>query len=235
VTETAVCPAKTRPVGGGFLGGGFLGNAIVFESRMVRGKAWRVSEQYRAAQNTALVAYAHCRKQAPKTLAVSRTSASATAGAGPTATASCSGKRKAVAGGLMASPPIQPSLEVGSVVTDSARSGAGRWRTRVLSGDAGASVTGFAYCAKQKKAPTALKDLGPTVTGDLTSTGVFSPRCKCGKTVVMGGFSQQGATALGLAYPAYTVSKRSGRQRWNVRATDIGGGALAVSSTAYCG
>jgi hypothetical protein len=228
VTETALCPAKTRAVGGGFLGG----SGIVFESRMVGVNAWRVSAQNRTDQASGLVTYAYCRKRAPKTIAVSQTSIAGAAGAGPSAIAKCPRGRKAVAGGFTAGLPVESGL-VDNVVTDSLRLGADRWRTQVLTSKAGAIVTGFAYCAKRKKAPPARTGSGPTVTGDLTPTTAVSPSCG-NQTAVMGGFSQVGATGFSVAFPAYTVSKRNGKT-WHVSATNVGGGPLTVSATAYCG
>ena len=93
-TATAVCPAGTRLVGGGWL----AGDSIVFESRKVGVNAWRVSAQNRTGQ-------------------------------------------------------------IDNVVTDSLRVGANRWRTQALSGKVGAAVTGYAYCAKQNKAPPAVARL----------------------------------------------------------------------------
>lgn len=226
VTETAVCPAKTRAVGGGWLAGG-----IVFESRMVGVNAWRVSAQNRTDHASGLVTYAYCRKGAPKTIAVSQTSIAGAAGAGSSAIAKCPRGRKAVAGGFTATLPIESGL-VENVVTDSLRLGADRWRTQVLTGKAGA-MTGFAYCAKRNKAPPARTGSAPTVTGDLTPTTAVSPSCG-NQTAMMGGFSQVGATGFSVAFPAYTVSKRNGKT-WHVSATDVGGGPLTVSATAYCG
>jgi hypothetical protein len=138
-----------------------------------------------------------------------------------------------VAGGFAAGLPVESGL-VDNVVTDSLRLGADRWRTQILSGTAGATVTGYAYCAKREKAPPARTASAPTVTGDLTPTSVRSPSCG-NQTAVMGGFSQVGATGLSTAFPAYTLSKRAGTKTWNVGAMDVGGGPLTVSATVYCG
>jgi hypothetical protein len=227
VSETAVCPAKTRAVGGGFL----TGDSIVFESRMIGVNAWRVSTQNRTGQPSGLVTYAYCRRGAPKTRAVSRTSVAVATGPGPSVIATCPGK-KALAGGFSTAPPVEPGL-IANVVTDSLRKGASSWRTQALSGRVGAGVTGYAYCAKRKKARPARTSTGPTVTGNQASTGAVSP--PCGKqTALMGGFSQVGAIGFGVAFPEYTQSQRA-HKTWNVSATDIGGGPLSVSSTAYCG
>lgn len=227
-TETAVCPAKTRAVGGGFLSG----SGIVFESRMVGVNAWRVSTQNRTDHASGLVTYVYCRKGAPKTTVVSKTAIAASVGAGTSVVPRCPHGRKAVAGGFSTPPPVESGL-IDNVVTDSLRQGADRWRTAALSGRVGAAVTGYAYCAKRKKAPPARTGSAPTVTGDMTDTGAVSPRC--GKqTALMGGFSQVGATGFGVAFPLYTQSQRA-HKTWNVSATDVGGGPLTVSSTAYCG
>lgn len=227
-TATAVCPAGTRLVGGGWLDG----YSIVFESRRVGTNAWRVSTQNRIDISSGVLSYAFCRKGAPKTIAVAKTSIAAGVGAGTSAVARCPDGRKAVAGGFSTPPPVEPGL-IDNVVTDSLRVGTNRWRTQVLSGKVGASVTGFAYCAKQKKAPPARTGSTPGVTGDQAPQTAVSP--SCGKqTALMGGFSQTGATGFGVVFPVYTVSKRA-HKTWHVSATNIGGGPLTVSATAYCG
>ena len=227
-TATAVCPAGTRLVGGGWL----AGDSIVFESRKVGVNAWRMSAQNRTDKPSGAVTYAFCRKGAPKTTVVSKTAFAASSGAGPSVVPRCPHARKAVAGGFSTPPPVEPGL-IDNVVTDSLRVGANRWGTQALSGKVGAAVTGYAYCAKQKKAPPARTASSPGVTGDQAPQTAVSP--SCGKqTALMGGFSQVGATGFNVVFPVYTVSKRN-HKRWHVSATDVGGGPLTVSATAYCG
>jgi hypothetical protein len=226
-TETAVCPKGTHIVGGGWLSG----YNLVFESRRVGGNAWRVSSQNRTGQPGGQVTYAYCRKGAPKTSVVSQTAIAAGAGAGTAVAPRCPQGTTAVAGGFSTPPPVEPGL-IGNVVTDSLRQGAARWRTATLSGRVGASVTGYAYCARRKKL-RALTGSTAGVTGNQKAQTAISP--SCGKrTAQMGGFSQVGATDFSAVYPVYTQSQRAHKE-WHVAATSIGGGFLAVNATAYCG
>src|SRR4051794_31938427 len=158
---TAVCPGKTRAVGGGFsetpanneLAG------LVYESLMIGTNAWRVSvlavDPGPPSGTIGLTAYVYCRRNAPKTTAVGVALPTPNAlQVGPSATASCTGRRKPVAGGFATDgPPIR------SFVVESLLSQPASWTTNVLSAGSGSGILiSDAYCAKRKKplvAPTA--------------------------------------------------------------------------------
>jgi hypothetical protein len=244
LTATATCPSKTRAVGGGFLGtpGGIAAAPTVFESQKVGQNAWRVSSQnvdFAPFDPVWLTASVYCRKGAPAT---SVTSATATIPAsfahGPAAPATCAlPKQKVVGGGFVTSPPVAPAASAPDfIVTDSLATGPATWLTQVVTLTGGGNLTGFAYCAKQKKGLFGVSAASPAVNG----SGAFataSASCPGKLSPGMGGFSESGVASspsAGSAFIPYE-SERVDRS-WRVSGLfTTAGDPGTLNSTAYCG
>ena len=170
-TATATCPKAElgpwRAISGGFQMKGVqpvfttpnlppsppTARGVVFESRKVGQRSWRISAQSLMGTFT-LKVFLYCQNGVPKTKqATALTAAATTPQVGPTAVARCS-SGKSVSGGFSTAPPFAASGTVSTVIA-SMPSGKKGWEAQVLSGpgsQAGiSSVTSYVYCAKRKR------------------------------------------------------------------------------------
>lgn len=237
-TATAVCPKKMRALGGGY--SATPNNpalpffSLVYESQKAGQNSWKASAQQFSAspQVTTITSFVYCRKGAPKTSTASATVTDPGTAQhfGPPAVASCTGKKKAMAGGFAISPPLAPA-GIMNAVTDSFRASAKSWQVDAFHNTLGAhTLVAQAYCA-EGKVPAAVTVLGPTVTAGGTPSTVVAP-CAGKKSPVMGGFVMpaKSSTSLFIGYESERVGNG-----WQVTGTKNGSLPVALGSIAYCG
>ena len=159
----AVCPPKTRAVGGGFsetppfdiLGGGFVG--VVFDFEKLGQKAWRAKAQNLdpGPPNTVvLTVYVYCRRNAAKTGTASISNGTAVPNILPPPGVATCVNGKAGAGGYTTAPPVTDAGLLQNQVIGSFPNGAKAWQTTTATGNGAAATTsfgGFAYCARFPK------------------------------------------------------------------------------------
>ena len=198
-TATATCPKTMRPdlgpwraISAGFdLGGvvpGFTnggppsppsGSGLVYESRKLGQRSWRVSAQSLWGTFT-LTLSLYCQNEVPKTTHASSTVATAgTSQIGPATVAPCrSGKM--VSGGFSTPPPFTAAGASNTVIASMPTKKG--WKAKVLSNQA-SSLTSYVYCAKRKR--VLIRNSGrasATVTLDGTpaDANTYDPECPPG-------------------------------------------------------
>lgn len=268
-TATATCPQGGDKGGWRAISGGFFmstytsppfgdentpvipfGSGVVFESRRVGQRSWRVSAQSLWGR-VDLKALVNCQRGAPKPRAI--TAKVATAGAdqlGPALTAQCPSGR-AVSGGFATPPPFVAG-EAANAVIDLFPSGTRAWRLQVVSNQP-SSVTAISYCAERRRKPKLAGSAGGaapetrTTAGTVAnSTGQFCPAKRFAPGG--GGFRQEGATASqyfvptvlyqGPAFDSDPRTPRSGYvgDNWHTGGLKVGTGtAVRMRSVAICG
>jgi hypothetical protein len=253
-TATATCP----PGGGGkgpwlALSGGFrmttFGRGVVYESRRIGARSWRVSAQSLTGRVN-LQALANCQRGVPKARAI--TEKVATPGVdqvGPALTAQCPSGR-AVSGGFATRPPFAAG-EASNTVIDLLPTGTRAWKVRVLS-NLPSSVTTFAYCAERGQKPKvvlSIPDAAETQSVADTLANSTARFCPNGRFAPGGGgFRQPAATSsdyfVPLALfqsPAFDNDPRTPRSgyvgnSWHAQGLKVGSGArVTLSVTALCG
>lgn len=237
-TAIAVCPGKMKAVGGGFLATPIDPANVTpypFESQKVGQKSWRVSVQLidpLPVQTVNLTAYVYCRLGAPGTSTESVTLSTPPGPVvGPAATLGCDPKRRLVGGGFATAPPVTGSVLRNQVIGSQA-DGAGGWVTTVISA-LSSSITGYAYCAKQKRAPSRATS---TVTGQPFNGTPSAATASCvGRSVPLGGgFSQTASFGPTNLFRIYESQRVPGG--WRVSALRTGTStSLTLSSTVLCG
>jgi hypothetical protein len=237
---TATCKHGEKATGGGFrttppigLGGASDAVDVVYESRKVGQRSWRVSAQENAGgpymnTPTTVTAFAYC-GDGPKTRARWQTGTGAS-GSLISADATCH-SGKAQAGGFSTTPISGPGY---AYITDSARSGKKTWHSRAVSG--GGVVTSYVYCASEKLANRS----GNTTSSGSPVTGTaISDKCKSGTKALAGGFSQpnafSGGGISGVWYLPFEFV-RSGKA-WRTSAVHQAPPSTptTLTSIAYCG
>ena len=246
MSATANCPANTRALSGGFaFGGGFASlRGIPYESHKVGQRAWIVSTQIEdpapPAPGLTQTTFVVCQRGVAKTSQASSTIALPDANAaGLGTTATCPAGKKAMAGGFATPPPVLPSGNSQTIITDSLRVGKTGWRTgalKELSGTGPSTLTSYVYCATTKKPPSARVAVGPPVAAGQFSE--VSVRCPKGLFVKASGFSQSGVSAppaTGVLTPHLSDFADSARV-WTVRAERLGTSTTptTLSTIAYC-
>ncbi len=255
-TATASCPKETRPRLGPWraISGGFdmttwttpalsdpqttpvvpFGSGVVYESRKVGQRSWRVSAQSLwGAVN--LKVYVNCQRGVPKTTSASSTVATpGTAQIGPATVARCRSGR-AVAGGFSTPPPFTATGAANTVI-GSMPSGRGGWKAQVLSNQASA-LTSYVYCARRKRARLRRSFVGePSSAATLEDTLAYAtaPDCPAGRfTPGGGGFSQQGLTTSQYLIP---TKSRPTPFVWTAHAIKAGSGTpVTLVAVALCG
>jgi hypothetical protein len=228
-TTTAKCPSGRRATGGGFQTSppGFI-NILVYESRKVGQRSWRVSavESGVGSGPTAVTGFVSCSRDAPKTEAGSVTMLVLPGGIS-SADADCASGTKAQAGGFLTNVP--DFVTSAALLVDSFRSGKRTWRSRAQQVSGSPTITSYVYCADAKK-PAARTG---SVTSSMGNVTALSAECKHGTKVASGGFSQS-ATAPADAYRWPYESFRTGR-RWQASAQHAPApNSVALTSIAYC-
>jgi hypothetical protein len=213
-TSTATCPKRAprgeppwRAAGGGFSVNAFygpFGSEVVYESRKVGQRSWRVSVQSLAGR-VGMSVKVRCQLGAPRTSSASTTVPTAGSPAvGPMAVATCrAGTGVATAGGFSTPPPnvgggsaSMPGVGAANVVIGSYPASTRAWNAEVVSSQA-SSLTGYVYCAKLKPTPRLVTaSSSEDVAGDY-----YVRSLSCGKRRVLGsGFSETGVTAAPAHY-----------------------------------
>ena len=253
LTATAVCPPKTKAVGGGWT---FAGPApddlgLVRESVRVGTTAWQVSANPNDFGVT-VTAIAYCAKvkgaitevQVPATLA-----GDPLTGAAPEA--SCGSKKQLLSGGFSTT---QAGTGFTVVVYENARQRSGAWGMKVLRGsaDTPGPVTAIAYCVKkpqtkavkksaiaakkQKPVPRPLREVFASATLPATQyegvTGTTGP-CPGKRTGVSGGFIAPVPSNASVA--AFTEARWVG-DAWSVRAVQFTSATTSapIQAIGYC-
>ena len=233
-TPGAVMPAERR--------------AVVFESRRVGARSWRVSAQSLEGAAT-LQGFANCQRNVPKPRAI--TSKILTPGEdrlGPATTAQCPSGR-AVSGGFATPPPLG-SGEAANAVVDLFPTGTRAWRARVVSNQQ-SSLTVFSYCAQRQRKPqikTAAADPLATATADNTETRSATGRCPARRVSPGGGgFRQPSATASQYLLPRFSMQRPVfvgsgpsgtvyGGEVWQAEGLKVGDGTpVTLTAVALCG
>ena len=179
-TATAVCPAGTQAVGGGWIAPFSPSSAAaVYESYRSTPNAWTVSGVI-GIGTANVTTFGYCRKVKGT---ISDRTGTATLGAGTgaqaTASATCPAGTKLISGGLQST---QNATSVGAP-QDNYSPTAGVWTYRASNSAAGGphTITAHAYCMAGLKAP---RLLGATTTatvpafGNLTATTGACPKAK---------------------------------------------------------
>jgi hypothetical protein len=157
LTATALCPSKTKAVGGGFVSSGPASDdlALQVESVRVRDTGWRTSGLPNDFGVT-VTSIVYCAKVKTK---ITEVQTPATLGGGPFATAApeaaCPRKTRLLAGGFSAS----STGTISFFIYESARQSSGAWGVKALravNGDP-SPVTAHAYCVKKPKVKGAKK------------------------------------------------------------------------------
>jgi hypothetical protein len=235
-SATAKCRSGQRATGGGFTASpppapGFASLILIYESRKVGQRSWRVSGQISDPLATVytVTAFVYCSKNAPSTKSKSASVTSVPGTPFFAADAKCS-SGKAQAGGFLGPPPI---VGAGAtyVVTDSYRADKKTWRSRMFSSNPGITFTSYVYCADEKK-PAARSGSATLATGGGALVTALSAECKRGTKPVAGGFSQPNGTS-GANFQGFYESFKSGK-RWRVSAAHAGATSTTLNSIAYC-
>lgn len=268
-TATATCPqggakGQWRAISGGFFMSTYtsppfgdentpvipFGSGVVFESRRVGQRSWRVSAQSLWGR-VDLKALANCQRGAPKPRAI--TQKLATPGddrLGPALSAQCPSGR-AVSGGFVTPAPFVAG-EATNTVIGLFPAGTRAWKVQVVSNQP-SSVTAISYCAERGRKPKLAGSAGGAspetrATADTVanSTGQFCPARRFAPGG--GGFRQEGATAFQyflptILYqgPAFDSDPRTPRKgyvgnNWHAAGLKVGTGtAVRMRSVALCG
>lgn len=251
-TATATCPKTTRPdlgpwraISAGFEMKGVVpvfttqnnpplppsGSGVVYESRKVGQRSWRVSAQSLWGTFTLKVSL-YCQNGVPKTRQnTALTAAATTPQVGPTAVARCS-SGKPVSGGFSTAPPFTASGAANTVIA-SMPSGKKGWEAQVISGPSShagiTSVTSYVYCAKRKRVRVVSSFAGePSSVAALDLTlayaNTYDPPCRTGKFLPGGGgFSEEGTTTSQYLIPV-SSHQQSGGTVWHAQALKVGSG-----------
>ena len=248
-TATATCPQTTRPdlgpwraISGGFKMTGVFpgyvpsgppppptGSGVVYESRKVGQRSWRVSAQSLWGTFTLKVSL-FCQNSVPKTTHASTTVATpGTSQIGPAAVARCR-TGKTVSGGFSTPPPFTATGAANTVI-GSLPSGKNGWEAQALSNQA-SSLTSYIYCAKRK--PVRLRhsfagEPSSLETVDLEGAVANIYECPVGGRFRPGGggFSEEGLTGSQYLIPVDS-HQQSGGIGWHVTAIKVGSGIPVV-------
>jgi hypothetical protein len=259
-TATASCPKTARPtlgpwraISGGFEMRGVVpvfsivgqpplppsGSGVVYESRKIGQRSWRVSAQSLSG-NFSLKVFLYCQNGVPKMQSASSTVATpGTPEVGPAAVTHCS-SGKSVAGGFSTPPPFTATGAANTVI-GSMPSGNKGWQAEVVSNQA-SSLTSYVYCAKRKQARLGSSRAGEsssvaTTEDDVAYANAYDPQCPNKGRFIPGGggFSEQGATASQYLIPVTSHSQGSGRS-WHAHALKVGSGVpVSLSAVLLCG
>jgi hypothetical protein len=231
-TVTAKCPRGKRATGGGFTTGTAPGfsSFVLYESRKIGQRSWRVSAHNNSLNTQTLTAFAYCQNKeaAPKTSEESATVQANGANLRPSANAICGRGEKVQSGGLLATaPPVGFGILL--AISDSARIGKKTWRAGGVYSSGSTTLTSYAYCAEGN----ALKErTGSTGNGgNGVSITATSAACKRGTRPLAGGFTQP-ATTTGPSNVNPFESARVGRQ-W--RASMYANPGSTLIAVGYCG
>lgn len=258
-SATATCPKAElgpwRAISGGFQMKGVqpvftlpslppsppTARGVVFESRKVGQRSWRVSAQSLMGTFT-LKVFLYCQNGVPKTKQdVALTAAATTPQVGPTAVARCS-SGKSVSGGFSTAPPFTASGAANTVIA-SMPSGKKGWVAQVLSSRSShagiTSVTSYVYCAKRKHVRLRHSFAGePSSVATLDHTLAYAnvSDCPVGKFLPgAGGFSEEGVTTSQYLIPVDSVSQ-SGGTGWHATAIKVGSGVpITLRAHLVCG
>jgi hypothetical protein len=261
-SATATCPKTQRPdlgpwraISAGFEMQGVVpvfttvgrppsppsGSGVVYESRKVGQRSWRVSAQSLSGTFSLSVSL-YCQNSVPKTTQdMALTAPAATPQVGPTAVARCR-SGKTVSGGFSTAPPFTATGPTNMVIA-SMPSGKKAWGTQVLSwqGAGISSVSSYVYCAKRKRVRVVHSLLGEPSSiasndGMLAYGNTYDPSCPKGRFLPGGGgFSETGSTTSQYLIPV-TSHQQGGGTIWHAHGLKVGSG-VSVSMTAYlvCG
>jgi hypothetical protein len=259
-TATASCPKTARPdlgpwraISGGFEMKGVVpgfsavgtpqlpptGSGVVYESRKVGQRSWRVSAQSLWGKFS-LKVFLYCQNGVPKTTHASTTVATpGTSQIGPAAVARCR-SGKTVSGGYSTPPPFTATGAANTVIS-SMPSGKKGWQAEVVSNQA-ISLTSYVYCANRKQTRMVRSLAGePSSVATLVDTvayaNTYDPPCPNKGQFIPGGggFSEQGATASQYLIPV-TSHQQSGGTVWHAHALKVGSGIpVGLSAVLLCG
>jgi hypothetical protein len=259
-TATASCPKTARPdlgpwraISGGFEMKGVVagfstvgtpqlpptGSGVVYESRRVGQRSWRVSAQSLWGKFS-LKVFLYCQNGVPKTTHASTTVATpGTSQIGPAAVARCR-SGKTVSGGYSTPPPFTATGAANTVIS-SMPSGKKGWQAEVVSNQA-ISLTSYVYCANRKQTRMVRSLAGePSSVATLVDTvayaNTYDPPCPNKGRFIPGGggFSEQGATASQYLIPV-TSHQQSGGTVWHAHALKVGSGIpVGLSAVLLCG
>jgi hypothetical protein len=256
-TATATCPKTARPdlgpwraISGGFQMNGVVprfttqgtpplpptGSGVVYESRKVGQRSWRVSAQSLWGRFDLGVSV-YCQNEVPKTTHASTTVATpGSSQIGPATVARCR-SGKIVSGGFSTPPPFTADGAANTVI-GSMPSGKKGWEARVLSNQA-SSLTSYVYCAKRKRVRLVHSFAGEpssVTTLDLTLAYANLYDCPAGRFLPGGGgFSSEGLTTSQYLIPVDS-HQQSGGTGWHVNAIKVGSGVpVTLIGHAVCG
>jgi hypothetical protein len=259
-TATASCPKTARPdlgpwraISGGFEMNGVVpgfstvgappfsptGSGVVYESRKVGQRSWRVSAQSLWGRFS-LKVFLYCQNGVPKTTHASMTVATpGTSQIGPATVARCR-SGKTVSGGYSTPLPFTATGAANTVIS-SMPSGKKGWQAEVVSNQA-SSLTSYVYCANRKQTRMVRSLAGePSSVATLVDTvayaNTYDPPCPNKGQFIPGGggFSEQGATASQYLIPV-TSHQQSGGTVWHAHALKVGSGIpVGLSAVLLCG
>ncbi len=246
-TATATCPKTERPdlgpwraISAGFDMNGVVpgftmqgpplppsGSGVVYESRKVGQRSWRVSAQSLWGTFTLKVSL-YCQNEVPKTTHASTTVATpGTSQIGPATVARCR-SGKTVSGGFSTPPPFTATGAANTVI-GSLPSGKKGWEAQVLSNQA-SSLTSYVYCAKRKSVRLGRSHAGEpssvaTLVDTLAIANTFDPGCPNKGRFIPGGggFSEKGATSSQYLIPVASHQQNLGKAGMPTRSRSAAG------------
>lgn len=256
-TATATCPKTSRPdlgpwraISGGFQMKGVVpvfstvndppfpptGSGVVYESRKVGQRSWRVSAQ--SLRGTfSLKIFLYCQNGVPKTTHASTTVATpGTGGIGPATVARCR-SGKTVSGGFSTPPPFTAGGAANTVI-GSRPTGKRGWEAQVVSKQA-SSLTSYVYCAMRRHVRLRHSLAGEpssVASFDLTQAFANASDCPVGRFLPGGGgFSEEGLTDSQYLIPVDS-HEQNGGIGWHVNAIKTGSGvAVRLRAHHVCG
>jgi hypothetical protein len=224
-TATAKCPKGSRAISGGFTVqfDGYAG-LVIWESRRVSNRGWRVSATKDGVPSRVLVAYAYCRKRFPKisTKFASR-SIPATKNAEAQASAACPAGKTAISGGfLLPAPNLADPMPHFNLMRQSLRDAGQSWTATAsnITGDPGQSVRSEVYCAKRPKLRH-VSATAPLAHNAYESATVASANCRGARKTQSGGFTTANSAGAIAGIGMLTGFRRSGKKAWSLSTTTL--------------
>jgi hypothetical protein len=212
------------------------GSGVVYESRKVGQRSWRVSAQSLSGSFN-LKVFLYCQNGVPKTTHASATVATpGNSQIGPATVARCR-SGKTVSGGFSTPPPFTAGQAANTVI-GSLPSGKKSWEAEVLSSQP-SSLTSYVYCAPRKRGRVVSSVESSTVAtmdGEVAYANTYDPPCPKGRFLPGGGgFSEQGLSTSQYLIPV-TSHQQSGGTVWHAHALKVGSGvAVRLNARLVCG
>ena len=228
-SATAICPAGTRAVSGGFSTSPVPNELVVTSSHRASRRSWTATVQQTTtnAAPAVLTTFVYCDRRLRRATAVR---AELAIPATDTATATCPANRRAISGGF--STPVSTGFAGAGAPLASRRTAPGAWSVTLINiNGPHTDLTAYAYCTRRSGRLRERTGTGtlPAYMGDSPTATAASSRCPKRVTARSGGF----AIDTNGNNIAVFESRRVGR-RWVFSTRNFGSPAAPLTSFAYC-